>query len=292
MYIRRIAFAVTLLVGLSSLRADVRVTMDGQTVSDAELCGFRASRTDTPFHQFLGSDEVVCGRDLAPGVWNVFARRGSAQVSGHIVLIDNRKKLPDIELRLEPAASLLFPQTEDGSFGVAYVTDTLSAFPAGSDHVALVPRNRSLVPLLARDGNPLAVGEPVILETGARRSVTFGPGSSRAVATWLLLPSADAETVRTARRKEVPHVYGTSGREKVDVLNPVRGTILMNGAMQFFRGVPEGLLTVGVSGSVWKPQSKTVDVGPEGVVVTATPLMLIPTSSAIVSGCRNAIWSI
>src|SRR3954447_20089222 len=155
---RTVAIALAILVAASS-DAAIRVTLNGEAASGAEVCGFRAPSAETPFKQLLSSNEIVCGT-LAPGLWNVFARRGTSQISARTVLIDTRRPLPDVELRLEPAASVIFSK---GTQGVVYVTDSVSAFPAGADGVALVPAERDLLPLLAHDGAPAAVGEPMRL---------------------------------------------------------------------------------------------------------------------------------
>src|SRR3954452_23329382 len=153
---RTVAIALAILLAASA-DAAIRVTLNGEPASGAEICGFRAPSAETPFKQLLSSNEIVCGT-LPLGLWNVFARHGTSQISARTVLIDTRIALPDIDLRLEPAASVAFPK---GTHGVVYVTDSVSAFPAGSDGVALVPAERDLLPLLAHDGAPAGVGEPL-----------------------------------------------------------------------------------------------------------------------------------
>src|SRR3954470_4158665 len=165
---RTVAIALAILVA-ASVDAALRVTVNGDPASGAEICGFRAPSAETPFKQLLSSNEIVCGT-LPPGLWNVFARRGTSQISARTVLIDTRLPLPEVELRLDPAASVAFPK---GTHGVVYVTDSVSAFPAGSDGVALVPAERDLLPLLTHDGAPAAVGEPMRLTHGARQAAAF-----------------------------------------------------------------------------------------------------------------------
>ena len=150
---RTVTIALSILVAASA-DAAIRVTVNGEPAVGAEVCGFRAPSAETPFKQLLSSNEIVCGA-MPPALWNVFARRGTSQISARTVLIDARHPLPDVELRLEAAASVAFPK---GANGVVYVTDTVSAFPAGADGVALVPAERDLLPLLPRDGAPVAIG--------------------------------------------------------------------------------------------------------------------------------------
>ncbi|HXH41411.1 MAG TPA: hypothetical protein VNN08_22480 [Thermoanaerobaculia bacterium] len=269
------------LIIAASADAAIRVTANGEPAAGAEVCGFRAASAATPFRQLLSANEIVCGAALPPGLWNVFARRGSAQISSRSVLVDTREPLPDVELRLEPAASISFSALPQGTHGVVYVTDSVSAFPAGSDGVALVPAERDLLPLAARDGVPVAVGEPLRLSAGARQAAAFGPSASRAVATWVSIAPADLAALRTARRKQPPQVAAKGARFTVAPINPLRGTIVLDRAMQFLR-VPAGASTLEVSGTPWKRESLAVDVPPSGIVVTASALRLIPTSSAIV----------
>src|SRR5881227_3732799 len=112
---RTLTIALAILITVSA-DAAIRVTLNGEPAAGAEVCGFRAPSAETPLKQLLSSNEIVCGT-LPPGLWNVFARRGTAQISARTVLIDTRQPLPDVELRLEPAASVLFAQ---GTHGVVY----------------------------------------------------------------------------------------------------------------------------------------------------------------------------
>src|SRR5258706_13682802 len=86
----------------ASAHAAIRVTVNGEPAAGAEVCAFRAASVATPFRQLLASNEIVCGATLPPGLWNVFARRGNAQISARTVLVDTREPLSDGELRLEP----------------------------------------------------------------------------------------------------------------------------------------------------------------------------------------------
>jgi hypothetical protein len=273
---RTVAIAAVILLTVSA-HAAIRVTVNGEPAAGAEICAFRAPSAETPFKQLLSSNEIVCGT-LAPGLWNVFARRGTSQISARTVLIDMRQPLPEVELRLEPAASVVFPK---GTHGVVYVTDSVSAFPAGADGVALVPAERDLLPLLAHDGAPVAVGEPMRLTNGARQNAVFGPNAWRAVATWLSITPADLAAVRGARRKQPPQLVAKNVQGAVAPLNPLHGTIVIDRAMQFLR-VPAGASTLELSGTPWKRQSVSMNVPASGIVITPAPLQLIPTSSAVV----------
>lgn len=255
-----------------SLLAAILVTLNGEPVNDAQICGFKASAADTPFHQLLASDEIVCNTPFSPGLWNVLARRGSDLVSARTVLVDTRQELPDVELRLESAATVTFTNVPAKSHGVVYLTDTLSAFPAAGG-TALVPADRDLVPLLGRDGAPVAIGDSIRLDAHGKKSVALDP-ASRGIATWVAIAPADLEALRTVRRKQPPQING--------VINPIRGTMNLNHAMQFIRGVPAGAATIELSGAPWKRQTASVVVPATGVAITPSPLMLIPTSSATV----------
>jgi hypothetical protein len=271
---RTLTLSLLLLAG--PLHAGIRVTLNGEPAPDAEVCGFRAAGIDTPFRQLFASNEIVCRAPLPPGVWNVFARRGTSQISRRIVLVDTKQPLPDVELRLEPAATLQFAPQPAGTHGVVYLTDTLSAFPAAADGKVLVPAERELLPLLARDGLPVALGEPLRLAAGATRAVA--PAGTRAVAAWVTIAPADLQALRTARRKQPPRVAVGSRPAVV----PLAGMVLLDRAVQFIRDVPAGAAKVEVNGTPWKRESVAVDVPAAGIVVASSPLRLIPTSSAVV----------
>src|SRR5258708_9245794 len=103
---------VTMIAALfiaASAEAAILVTLNGELAAGAEVCGFRAPSAETPFRQLLSSNEIVCGT-LPPGLWNVFARRGTSQISARTVLIATRQPLPDVEVRLEPAPRAVFTQ--------------------------------------------------------------------------------------------------------------------------------------------------------------------------------------
>ncbi|HEX9162617.1 MAG TPA: carboxypeptidase-like regulatory domain-containing protein, partial [Thermoanaerobaculia bacterium] len=257
----------------------IHVMLNGAPVRDAQICGVRALGIETPFRQLLASNDVVCGDNFPPGLWNVFARRGTSLVSSHTLLVDTRKPMPAIELRLVPAATIRFARP-DGAQAFAYDTDTLSAFPAASDGHALVPAERDVVPLLAKNAQPIAIGEPLHLAANATQSVALSP--SRGIATWIAIAPADLDALRITRRKQPPSIAATSGKKTVQSMNPIRGTTELNGAMQFIRDVPPGSATVTVSGAPWKSESVTVNVPPNGVVTTPSPLRLVPSSSAVV----------
>jgi hypothetical protein len=276
---RTVAVAAVVLALATSAHAAIRVTVNGEPAPGAEICGFRAASAETPFRQLLASNEIVCGT-LQPGLWNVFARRGATQISAHTMLIDTRtsRPLPDIELRLGPAAIVAFGALPKEAHGVVYVTDSVSAFPAGADGSAMVPADRDLLPIAARDGAPVAVGEPLRLAAGAKQAAAFGPNASRAVATWVSITPSDLAAIRTARRKQPPRIAA----KNIPAINPIRGTAVLDRAMQFLR-IPPGAAAIEVSGTPWKRESMSVNVPPSGILVTASPLRLIPTSSAVVT---------
>src|SRR5258708_33807603 len=105
---RTVTIALAILIAAHA-DAAIRVTLNGEAAVAAEVCGFRAPSAETPLKQLLSSNEIVCGT-LPPGLWNVFARRGTSQSSARTVLIDTRQPLPDVEVRLEPAPRAVFTQ--------------------------------------------------------------------------------------------------------------------------------------------------------------------------------------
>lgn len=254
--------------------AAIVVTLNGAPVHDADVCAFKAAATDTPFHEQLASNDVVCSAPMPAGLWNLFAKRGTELVSNRVVFVDARRAQPEIELRLEPAATLTM-RGERHAF--AYVTETLSAYPANADGVALVPANRELVPVIADDANPVAIGDVVRLEPHETRTVTIDR-TTRSLATWVAISPADEDTLRTARRPQPPRVSANSRM----AINPLRGSITMNGAMQFIRDVPKGNAIVELSGATWKHQTISLHVPDSGVAVSSAPLPLVPASAAIV----------
>lgn len=270
-----------LIFAATNAASGIRVTLNGEPAPSAQLCGFRAASAATPFKQLLASSETICGSPLPAGLWNVYAKQGVSYVSARTVLIDTREPGGDLELRLEPAALVSFPAMAPGAHGVVYLTDTTSAFPAGRDGLALVPAERDLLPLAVREGAPLAIGDPVRVVPGGKQSAVFGPRASRGVATWISMAPSDLAAMRTARRKQPPQVSAKRKGGVTGAVNPLRGTVVLDRAIQFLRDVPAGVATIEVSGVPWKREQLAIVVPASGIVMTES-LHLIPTASVIV----------
>ena len=254
---------VILVIATSDAAAAIRVTRDGESVHDAEICYYAAAGIDNPFVQQFASSVVTCSPTLPAGLWNVFARQDSRFISAHVVLVDSRKPIPDVELRLEPAATLTLPRS-----GAAYLTDTVSVFPG-----TLVPAERDLVPLLVENRKIVGVGSPVRLRAGeSKRIAAF---ESRALVTWVSIAPADLQALRTARKPQPPAVVAN---KRVKPVNPLTGTVNLENALQIFRGLAVGDVTLDLSGVPWKRQQLRV-TQTKNVVTTDEPLRLIPSSS-------------
>ncbi|HEY8182476.1 MAG TPA: hypothetical protein VII32_09560, partial [Thermoanaerobaculia bacterium] len=261
----RAAVAIALLLAASSARATIRITRDGEVVRDAELCYYAAAGTENPFVQQFASSTVKCSSTLPAGLWNIYAREGTRFISPRVVLVDSRQPIPDIELRLEPAAAIELPG------GVIYLTDTVSVFPG-----PIVPADRDLLPL--RVENKKIVGVGPIVRLGAGETRRIDSFSRQALVTWLSIAPADLESLRTARKPRPPRVTANG---KIAPLNPVTGTINIDKALQIFRGLAPGDVTLELSGAPWKHQEMRV-AQEARVVATEQPLRLVPTSSIIV----------
>lgn len=101
------------------------------------------------------------------------------------------------------------------------------------------------------------------------------------MATWVSITPTDLAAIRTARRKQPPQVSAKSSHSAVTAINPLHGTVVFDRAMQFVRA-PAGASTIELSGTPWKRQVLAVQVPASGILVSQTPLLLIPTSSAVV----------
>jgi len=260
------AAVVCALLLATSAPAAIRVTRDGEVAGDAELCYYAAAGTENPFVQQFASSTVKCSSTLPAGLWNVYARQGTRFISPRVVLVDSRQPIPDIELRLEPAAAIELP-----SGGAVYLTDTVSVFPG-----PMVPADRDLLPL--RVDNKKIVGVGSIVRLGAGESCRVNSFTRQALVTWLSIAPADLECLRTARKARPPKVTANG---KIAPLNPVTGTINIDKALQVFRGLPSGDVTIELGGAPWKHQQIHV-AQVARVVATAQPLRLVPTSSIVV----------
>ena len=262
----RAAVACALLLAAFSARAAIRVTRDGEVATSAELCYYAAAGTENPFVQQFASSAVKCSATLPAGLWNVFAHESTRFISPRVVLVDSRQPIPDIELRLEPAATIELPPG-----GAVYLTDTVSLFLG-----PLVPADHDLLPLRVENKKIVGVGSIVRLRAGENgRLNSF---ASQALVTWLSITPGDLEALRTARKPRPPKVTANG---KIAPLNPVTGTINIDKALQVFRGLPPGDVTIELGGAPWKHQQIRVAQAAR-VVATEQPLRLVPTSAIVV----------
>lgn len=270
----RLLYASLTVAAALPAAAAIRVTRDGAPVPSAEICYFAAVGTETPFVQQFASNSVSCSATLPRGLWNVFARQGSRFISGRVAFVDARVSTPDVELRLEPAATIEFLDIPSAAYGAAYLTDTLSLFPLPKrESKLLVPASRSLLPLLVSNRSIVRVGSPIRMDEGSVGRAEFPPG--RSVVTWLSIAPADLTALHAARKPRLPEVVAAGARP----INPVSGTINLDKAVQVFRGAAA---TLEVRGSGWRPQKIRVDPSDKAVVVTAEPLRLVPAATLVV----------
>ena len=186
-------------IAASHAGAAIRVTRDGESVHDAELCYYAAAGTENPFAQQFASQKVICSSALPQGLWNVYARQENRFISPRVVLVDSRKTIPDIELRLEPAATIELP-----AGGIVYLTDTVSVFPG-----EVVPAERDLLPLLIENRKIRGIGSIVHLKIGENsRFDSFVP---QALITWLSIAPADLQAVHIARKPRPPQIVDRFG---------------------------------------------------------------------------------
>jgi hypothetical protein len=292
----------------AGMRTEYIARHDGARIPGAEVCFFRASPDAGYFGQFLRSNDVRClpADDViesAPGRWNIFAVHEAGLVSAHpdsqsLSGADPmlRSSYARVELRLFPAATLDFSAVvpliaPDESIAVHLLNDGLEAFtslrplPPGRPTM-FVPAGTSVVPLLVRNGLPVAAGAPIRPAYGETARVEpFSRGTAVVAVVRLDANESEMEQLN-AIRAAAPRIVlvAESGKELRPIVASRHGAA-GHDSLVIFNDVAPGRYTLENRQPTWRMPAVQITVG-ESTTVMREPLELRPVTAIRVD------WSI
>jgi len=272
-------YAILLFVALPlfGYRREYLVMLEGERKAGSEVCFYRGDPA-TALALFFTADRKDCLPadkviDLPPGTFNFFARHKDGYVS---VLRDytiydgppipergfQRIEIPVVRAGLVDAAVPAKSLQAGQSLGiwVAPTAESPGSFIPliAGETTILAPAGMPLLPMLIEDGAPIAIGEAVSVEDGSRIALPAFVREKRTtdVVAWLQL---DKESFRTARGVMLPPdvtivAAGKTLKPQFSLFEPASKTLVI------FRNVPPGSAELRLSGMMWKPVKRTIDV--------------------------------
>jgi hypothetical protein len=291
-------------------RVEFIAAHDGARIPGADVCFFRASATGDYFERFLGASEIRClpADDLvqsAPGSWNIFAVHGTGLVSAHpdlYTLLRDDPAVRDLysrmQIRLFPAATLDFSAVvpllgPDESIAVYFMNDGLEAFttlrplPAGETSM-LVPSGTSVVPLLVRNGRPVAAGAALRPARGETRRVD--PFSRRTAGFAVVRLDATVSEMEQLNGIDAAAprfvLAAGSGKEISPVVASTPGAA-SHDSLVIFDHLAPGRYTLENRQPTWRMAPVEITVG-ESPVVVSEPLVLRPVTAIEVAWTIDA----
>jgi len=285
--------AILLFVALPlfGYRREYLVMLEGARKAGGEVCFYRGD-TNSALSLFFTSDKKGCLSadkviDLPPGTFNFFARHKDGYVS---VLRDytiydgppipergyQRIEIPVVRAGLVdatvPAKSLQAGQSL--GIWVAPTADSPGSFIPliAGETTILAPAGMPLLPMLIEDGAPVAIGEAVSVDDGSRIALPAFAREKRTtdVVAWLQL---DKESFHAARGVMLPPdvmliAAGKTLKPQFSLFEPASKTLVI------FRDVPPGPAELKLTGMMWKPVKRAIDVaGPVTIEREGLPMV-------------------
>jgi hypothetical protein len=296
-----IAFALAFTHGLwAEHRLNVSAYHDGQLASGYEVC----------FYPFVGGDpaDTLSAKEFRclPGnkkiafppssSFAIFARHSSGLISRNPMFLTSRPDGDGFQrLGFELVEAGMVDTTlvakglapnEHISLVIVGSADNAPFVMPASERIILVPPNVRIIPVLSRDGSPVAFAESVSVRAGESVAVTpFTPTNALLVRVALADPLTGsvpdlrscstkyhAEAVSILVDQEPPSITLLDSTGKTHM--PVAGVAKIGqlpGALLIFRGFEPGPAVLKLSGGRWQEAKRSIDVSP-GVSRVEKPL--------------------
>ncbi|HYI08276.1 MAG TPA: hypothetical protein VEK57_04325 [Thermoanaerobaculia bacterium] len=147
----------------------------------------------------------------------------------------------------------------------------------------LIPAERTAVPLVIRDGLPVAIGEPLTLGAGERETVRLSaPKAGHTdIAAWVRVDRSGG--VDSTIDLPPPELEATAGATTVQLLVPLAGGLSSTQSLVFFRDVPIGPLQLVTGGKLWLHSEKPVEAQSGRVTAVRDPVLLVPAAALTLS---------
>jgi hypothetical protein len=294
-------FPVLLAAPAFGYRREYIVTSEGARKPGSEVCFYRGTSPSDAFSLYFTYDKAGCLPadavvDLPRGLFHVFARHSDGYVSGFDdFFVYQGPPAPEqgygrLEIPLQPAARVdvsdVLSRLERGQRVGVWLAPTeresgtyLPLIDGESE--ILVPAGRPFLPLIAANGVPVAVGDPLTLTAGARTKFRpFGPLPSQTdLVGWLKVAPIEG-TLPSAALAPAEVALETAG----GTIEPVFPLFAGAGAthtLMFFKGAPAGPAQLTVRGRTWVHSDIDVDIG-RGVTVLKAPIVMVPGAAVSV----------
>lgn len=308
-FARRLAIVILLFaaVPLFGYRREYLVMLEGARKAGGEVCFYRGD-TNTALSLFFSADKKGCLPadkviDLPPGTFNFFARHQDGYVS---VLRDytiydgppipergyQRIEIPVVRAGIVdatvPAKSLQAGQSL--GLWIAPTANSPGSFIPliAGETTILAPAGMPLLPMLIEGGAPVAIGDAVSVDEGSRIVLpAFARGKQTTdVVAWLQL---DKESFRAARGIMLPPdvtlvAAGKTLKPQFSLFEPASKTLVI------FRDVPPGPAELRLTGMMWKPVKRAIDVA-GSVTVAREGLPMVAAGSVRVQWTNDGIES-
>jgi hypothetical protein len=296
----RALFLLMSLIALPAIayRREYAVTWEGQRKQGSEVCFYRGAHGDA-FSLYFESAKVQClpaesVLDFPPGLIHAFARHkdGYASAQRDFTVDDGPPKPEQGYQRLETPlakagvvdfAHVIKTLGQNQHLGVWVVSTSTSSgtfIPLVSGETTiLAPVEIPIVPLLIENGLPVRVGEPLSLQWRERQTAVFPVTTAKSdVILWTRL---DADSLTTVRSVPPPPAIALKSGDRI--FRPVAPLYAAEThTLLIFRGVPYGRAAVTAQGTMWKPFSRSLAVGPLPVTAEREAVPLIAGGSVMV----------
>ena len=285
---RRVAFLAALLLIVAANARAYRVgfvaVVNGTPKKDASVCMVPAGKAIDPFSEMFAATETRCWPvsdvlDVPPGRWNVYAKADGFISDRTILLTYDGPAAPEAgyhELQLPLVASATVDFSGLKELGAIYVPATASALPVPLDaRRVTIPAGVDVIPLLIRDGRPVAIGDTIDAHAGETYLPRFRPPASGTfdLIGWLDVDRSLADVLRT--RKMPPALLEiTDGRGAK--VHPIGEPVPHHGLI-IARDLAGNAAEVNVIGDYWSGTKVTIARNAP-LVVHEAPVHIVPAS--------------
>jgi len=298
---RRLAALLLFLAAVPTYayRREYRVTLDGTRKPGSEVCFYEGTSGRNPFELFFSYTTVRClpaddVLDFPPGLFHAFARHHDGFVSAYRDYFVYRgdpapeRGYRQLEIPLAPAAFVdmtavlkeLHPGEAAGVWIAPTPTRAGTFFPlVNGENTIMVPAGEPLLPLLIANHQPIAIGQPLVLDAGAHeRVLPFRDGT--AVVAWVKLDHDAAHAAPDSMT--TPDVTLTLNGNTAKPLFPLYHTDSTN-TLLFFLNPPQGRARLELHGRFWAAVRRDITVPQRGLLVEQEPLLLTPAGSLLLT---------
>jgi len=286
-------------------RYGFRLEHDG-TPTIGRVCFYKATSETEFFGKFAASNDVRCLPSdklltIPPGKWRFFAEAdGLVAAHPEFLVLAGRPSptaIRKVTMSLVPAGNLdtrrATAALHPGEYLAIYLSNEANANspasmrPVRQDETrVLVPADMSLVAIVMKDGSPMLIGDPFMVnagETFVLEPLTRVPGRVDVVA---YVGAADPWNSHFENVRVAPEITLMTKDSAVAPAIPVRHGAEFERTLQIFKSVKPGPARLVLSGPLWTRDEIALDVSGEAAVALAPRKLIASPASAI-----TIIWA-